>query len=156
MENAFIFPNGNIIVTTKLLENAASDNELAFILCHEIGHFYYKHSIKRLGRGLMLALAVASFPSLQGGSEIIALLNQAAELNFSRQQEHQADIFALKCLNNKYGHVKGYDTFFTRPKMSESLEKIHKATKYMLTHPLNDERIAAMAKEIKKLGLKTN
>ena len=37
--NAFALPGGWVAVTTGLLEGAGSENELAFVLGHELGHF---------------------------------------------------------------------------------------------------------------------
>ena len=37
--NALAFPGGLIVVTRGLLDNVESENELAFVLAHELGHF---------------------------------------------------------------------------------------------------------------------
>ena len=47
-ENAFISLGGNIKVTTEYLDNVASENDLAFVLCHELGHFYHRHVLKQV------------------------------------------------------------------------------------------------------------
>lgn len=44
--NAFAFPNGNIYVLTGLFKTIDSDNELAFVLAHEISHVLLKHGEK--------------------------------------------------------------------------------------------------------------
>ena len=51
--NAMIIPGGHIIVTTALLESAESENELAFVLAHELGHHVARDPLKALGRSLV-------------------------------------------------------------------------------------------------------
>jgi hypothetical protein len=41
--NAFALPGGLVLVTTALLESAESENEVAFVLGHELGHHYLGH-----------------------------------------------------------------------------------------------------------------
>ena len=40
--NALAFPGGHIIVYTGLLEKVTSENELAFVLAHEMGHYAHR------------------------------------------------------------------------------------------------------------------
>lgn len=44
--NAYSTGNGLIVVSLSLLENLKSEAELAFIICHEIGHDLQKHVLK--------------------------------------------------------------------------------------------------------------
>ncbi len=44
--NAYAFPDGMVIVTTQMLERLQNEQELAFVLCHEISHVSAKHSIR--------------------------------------------------------------------------------------------------------------
>ena len=50
--NAAIISGGHIIVTTALLDEAESENELAFVLAHELGHHIARDPLKGLGRSL--------------------------------------------------------------------------------------------------------
>jgi Zn-dependent protease with chaperone function len=45
MYNAFATDEGYIFATTALLANVQSEDELAFILCHELSHFLMKHNL---------------------------------------------------------------------------------------------------------------
>ena len=54
--NALALPGGHIIVFTGLVEQAESENEVAMVLAHELGHFAHRDHLRRLGRGLSLAL----------------------------------------------------------------------------------------------------
>ena len=64
--NAFALPGGEIWVTTGLLEQTESENEIAFVLGHEIGHFRSRDHLRSLGRGLLFGLAAAGI-GIDGG-----------------------------------------------------------------------------------------
>lgn len=53
--NAFCIPGGNVYVTTALLDFVKSDDELAFILAHELGHADGNHVIRQLERNQRLS-----------------------------------------------------------------------------------------------------
>lgn len=44
--NAFATDEGYIFATTALLANVKTEDELAFVLCHELSHFILKHNLK--------------------------------------------------------------------------------------------------------------
>ena len=54
--NAMALPGGLIIVTQGLLDEVESENELAFVLGHELGHYRNRDHLRALGRGIVLAL----------------------------------------------------------------------------------------------------
>src|SRR5215470_4770068 len=45
--NGFSLPGGHVYITTALIK-MANDNELASVLCHEVGHIAARHSLKTL------------------------------------------------------------------------------------------------------------
>jgi Zn-dependent protease with chaperone function len=50
--NAFIFPNGTLIITTGLLSTINSEIELIGVLAHEISHFVLDHSTINLNKAI--------------------------------------------------------------------------------------------------------
>lgn len=44
--NAFATDEGYIFATTALLANVKTEDELAFVLCHELSHYLLKHNLK--------------------------------------------------------------------------------------------------------------
>lgn len=112
--NAFAAPGGIVMVTTGLLEQSQSENELAFVLGHEIGHFRNRDHLRGLGQGLLFQLVLAAVGL--GGADL-SLAGQtgvAASLSFSREQEREADRFGLELVDRRYGHVDGAGLFFER------------------------------------------
>tara|TARA_Y100001970_G_scaffold262971_1_gene347885 strand:+ start:4774 stop:5637 length:864 start_codon:yes stop_codon:yes gene_type:complete len=111
--NAFALPGGLIIVTTDLIRIAASENELAFVLGHELGHFHNRDHLKALGRGILFDLALASIG--MGPGSISGLFGNAGLLtsrSFNRRQERTADRFGLELMYEQYGTVAGSLDFF--------------------------------------------
>lgn len=103
--NAVALPGGHIVVFKGLLESARSENELAFVMAHEMGHFADRDHLKGFGRSLVfLALSAVVF----GGNSSVGVLADSislTELGFSRRQEAKADAYAIDILNCAYGHV---------------------------------------------------
>jgi Zn-dependent protease with chaperone function len=137
--NAAALPGGHMLVFSGLLERMASENELAFVLAHELGHFANRDHLRGLGRTLVLL--AASTALLGADNSINAMIGQGitlTELSFSRQQELQADAYALKVLACHYGHVAGATDFFYRiPKEGDPGRIGH----YFASHPENRRRI---------------
>lgn len=112
--NAFAAPGGMVLVTEGLMDMAQSENELAFVLAHEIGHFRNRDHLRGLGQGVLFQLVLAAVGL--GGADL-SLAGQtgvAASLSFSREQEREADRYGLELVNRRYGHVDGAGLFFER------------------------------------------
>ena len=54
--NAMIKPDGSIYFTTKLLDENIPEQELAFILAHEIGHYSNKDHLKSISKQIACAI----------------------------------------------------------------------------------------------------
>lgn len=151
-ENAFVLPTGDVFFTSELIKNAETDEEIDFILCHEVGHYHHKHGAKRLGRTVIVSIVMGAL-SLDAN----ILLNSFASLrekHFSRKEESEADEFALDCLYNMNGKVDGYSSFFERNQKNsgEFIGKLNKLLKYQSTHPLDQERIDHLSRRAKEKG----
>ena len=137
--NAAALPGGHMVVFTGLLEEMTSENELAFVLAHELGHFAHRDHLRGLGRALVLI--TASTVLLGADNSINSMIGQGmllTELSFSRKQETQADEFALDTLACHYGHVAGATTFFDKiPAEGDPGRFGH----YFASHPENRRRI---------------
>ncbi len=142
--NAFAFPGGFIYLTADLFDHIHSDDELAAIIAHEMGHIIHQHSIKQMQDNRKLKL-VELFAILLTGDPAIGLLSELTTItilnSYSREYEEEADFTALELLNksSKYSPV-GLLTYFERI----SSERFLKPTVNMgifQTHPEMKERI---------------
>ena len=142
--NAFAFPGGYIGVTTGLLDMAETENELAFVLAHELGHFKHRHHIQGLSQGLSWMIVQAFFQMATGGTVSQNMVFDFFEM-FSlrknqREHETEADEFGLELLAKRYGHTRGAIHFFQKIK-GQSAENLKLFEKFTSSHPLPEERI---------------
>lgn len=141
LPNAMAMPGGLIVVTQGLLDQVESENELAFVLGHELGHFKNRDHLRALGRGVVLSLLFTTIT----GSDVSGMGVKIADLTirgFSRRQESAADQFGLTVVNAEFGHVAEAWRLFDRWD-SENAAKRDFVT-YLSTHPDTGDRIANM------------
>lgn len=141
VSNAMAFPGGLIVVTQGLLDQVESENELAFVLGHEIGHFRNRDHLRALGRGITLSLVFAAVVR----SDAAGIGIKAADVtlrSFSRGQETAADEFALAAVYAEYGHVNQAWRLFERWNIDDR-DAIEFIT-YLSTHPDTGDRIDDM------------
>ncbi len=146
IENAAALAGGHIFVTTGFLKSLKSENELAFVLGHELGHLAARDFLKGLGRSLplMFILTVVDFgTSGTGGTPgIIKYTVNLTAMNYSRDQEYAADIYGLSTALRRYGHGSNSLDFFARLTTTEQKTGLaNNVSEYFLTHPLTEKRI---------------
>lgn len=98
--NALALPGGIIIVTDELVNLAPSDDALAGVLAHEMGHVAGRHSIKlyvydQTMNAVMLLMGVSDSSSFGVTANVTALL---LEQGYSRDFEREADAHAVRLL----------------------------------------------------------
>lgn len=141
--NAMVIPGGHVFVTTGLLADIETENELAFVLAHELGHYDNRDTLQGLGRSLvflslnsLLGLSGVQLPPMLTGSVNLA------DLHYSRDQEQQADVYALEIMHERYGHVDHALNFFERLNEQElDLGAAGRLLEWQSTHPLTESRI---------------
>ncbi len=136
--NALALPGGHIVVFSGLVEQADSENEVAMVLAHELGHFANRDHLRRLGRGLSLAIgAFLLFGENSAAGDLVNKLFYLSESHYSREQESAADRFGLDLLVASYGHAGGATDFFARVG-----KKAEQRAPYLLaSHPHPQARI---------------
>lgn len=102
--NAFVTPSGDVRVYSGLMDKM-TDDELVFVLGHEIGHFVHQHSKGRV-RTQYLAIAAQQAAGLSSNALLASLSqSQLGELakgvvnaQYSQSNEYEADAYGLKVL----------------------------------------------------------
>jgi predicted Zn-dependent protease len=135
--NAAAFPGGQLIVTEGLLDQVKSENELYFVLGHEVGHFAVRDSLRGMGRSLVFTVIVSAAP------QVVQTAGQLTDLTYRRGQESAADQYALKAVIDRYGHGGHSLDFFAHMQKLEQVlpNQVKKVSGYFSTHPLTDDRI---------------
>lgn len=91
--NAMALPDGTVFLNLGLALNMKNDDELAFILSHELAHVFNKHGKKAYTDQLNMDNTV------KGQKEGKAFL----QLKYSRTAETEADMYGVrKMINSKY------------------------------------------------------
>lgn len=146
--NAFAGPGGYIFVFSGLINEMDEIDELAAVMCHEIGHVTARHLAHRIEQSKSLGWATLAgilAGILIGGSAGAAIMagSQAAtaqaQLHYSREDERQADQLGFK-----YAEESTFDP----AGLISALNKIQKnqwigtdtIPPYLLTHPTGPER----------------
>lgn len=146
--NAFALPGGRIVVMKGLLDAAQSENELAMVLAHELGHYAHRDHLRALGRGLVLSALAAVFTGSDSNvTELLMGSMNFAQTRYNRGQETAADLYGLELLQKTYGHVGGAAEFFTRVLKDEAY-----AVGWLQTHPLSVERADRIRMEARRRG----
>jgi predicted Zn-dependent protease len=150
--NAFAVPGGFLFINSGLILLVEKEDELASVICHEIGHVVGRHIAKRSEKGQKISLATLGgilAAILVGGKAAGALTtttlaaSQTAMLKYSREDEEEADYLGLKFMMRA-----GYDT----QSMITMLKKLRRISgpasgdppAYLLTHPAVEERTAEL------------
>lgn len=152
--NAVVVPGGTIYVFSGLLEQVQSENGLAFVLAHELGHLAHRDHLRALGRGIVLyGLAALVSGDTSSLANVLAPVHQLGEARYSQARESAADALALRVLACRYGHAGGATEFFEAlaEKESDDLPGSH----YFASHPALRARIAALQAMIAQGGMKT-
>jgi len=151
--NAMALPGGLIIVTQGLLDQVESENELAFVLGHELGHFKNRDHLRALGRGVVLSV----FFAVVTGNDVAGIGIKAADVTlrgFSRQQETKADDFGLAMVHAEYGHVNEAWRLFERWDVVDN--SFIDLVTYLSTHPETADRIEDMRAHAQREGWNTD
>jgi len=144
--NAFALPGGKVGVYSGLLALTDSDDEIAIVMGHEIGHVTARHGAERMSKGVAAALfgvvLDAAIKDSRNHDVLLAAYGVGAGgamLKFSRDNESEADFIGIR-----YAAKAGYD-----PEAAVSFwQKMEKAgtssqvPALLSTHPSHERRIA--------------
>lgn len=147
--NAVALPGGHIVVFSGLLRKVRTENELAMVLAHELGHFAHRDHLKGLGRGLGITVAALLLLGADSSAaEFSSNLFLPFAARYSQKQEAAADAFGLDLTAARFGHAGGATDFFTRLE-AESGGRLP----YLLaSHPHPEDRIAKLRERIGQQG----
>jgi predicted Zn-dependent protease len=155
--NAFALPGRKIGVHTGLLPVAKTQDQLATVLGHEVGHVIARHGAERVsdqyatqigaqGIGVLLgAVSDPSSPLHAGAMAALGVGAQGVVLKFSRTQESEADWIGLKLMGRA-----GFDPRESVElwKNMDAASKGNRPIEFLSTHPNPDTRIKDLQQRI--------
>lgn len=164
--NASAFLGGQVAINTGLFTYAQTEDEFASVLAHEITHVTQRH-IARYIESMVSAgqLSIASVI----GSVIAAIINPAlgaaaltttigaqaqANINFTRDNEYEADRLGINLLYNAGLNPKGMVDLFKR--LDSMQGNVNPAFVMLIDHPLSQIRIAEAQNRVNQLPARKN
>ncbi len=160
--NAFALPGGFIGVHTGLLLSAQSESEFIGVIGHEIAHVTQRHIARmmavqrRTGIASLAAIAVAILAARSNAQLSQAAIVGAAaaplqsQLNYSRDNEREADRIGLQIVQKSNYDVHAVPAFFERLQRASQVYE-GGAPSYLRTHPLTFERIADIENRVSEM-----
>ncbi|MDR0401146.1 MAG: M48 family metalloprotease [Treponema sp.] len=160
--NAFASSGGHILITRGMIARADSEDCLAAVIAHEIGHIQLQHSIKAIKNSRLTKALLVTGSSAAGtlgnnklrelasvmDESVNEIVNTLIDRGYSREQEFDADTAALALLA-----VAGYDpaSLLTMLRILEQDENGEsQSTGLVRTHPSPTQRIANVEKTLPK------
>jgi len=160
--NAFALPGGYIYVSRGLLALTNSEDELAGVIGHEIGHVAARHAAQRqtraTGVGLLTVLGAIAGTAL-GGAEMgqaAAQLGQVAGAgliaSYGRDQERQSDDVGQRMAASA-GYEPGGISDFLRTLGRDTTLKLGKPRMptFLDSHPVTEERVRTTSERARQL-----
>jgi len=149
--NAFALPGGHVFIGQGLLNQMTTEDELAFVLGHEIEHIDHYHAVERVQ--IEAQLHNLNLDALAAIAELPMSLWQAG---YSKEQEFEADREGLRLATLAGYSPRGAIDMFNRFEELDQEYVIHAETPsdelsqvaveglegYFRTHPLPSERLA--------------
>lgn len=158
--NAFTLPNGHIYLSRGLLDFASSDDEIAAVIAHEIGHTARMHVTRGQAKTkplqwVSLAALLAMLKGGRSGADIAQMtpyLLTGIVNSYSIEFEKEADHAAIDELKGTKYNPSALVTFMQR--LGEEEKRRPKVELGIFqTHPASPERATAALKAIADAGL---
>lgn len=159
--NAFALPGGYVYVTRGLLALVTSEDELAGVVGHEIGHVAARHTVQTVSKQGPFAVLFGIASGLTGivsplvGNIIGGVGNVAQSLVFSpysRSQETEADKIGQEMAAKAGWDPEGLSVFLnTLGREQELLSKGPRRTSFFDSHPATPDRVKNTSKHAKQI-----
>ena len=103
--NAFALPGGQVFFTFGLLNELKTEDEVAGVLGHEIGHVVGRHSAEQIAKsqmwqGIAQAAGMAGADFNMNPQQVAGLIYQVKTTSYGRADENEADELGVKFMVN--------------------------------------------------------
>jgi predicted Zn-dependent protease len=150
--NAFALPGGQVFITKALYERLADEAELAGVLGHETGHVIQRHSAQQVEKsqlGSRLAMAVGVGSRNGFSSYMIAnVVDQVAQLHFSREDENQADSWGIRLMPEIGFDPRG---MLDVMKVLMEVNRGGREPEFLVTHPYPQTRMVTIKSQLQAM-----
>lgn len=141
--NAFCLPGGFIYIFKGLVDQMPSDEELAGVIGHELGHVVRRHAVKQMEKNLGLTIGSALLLGQKTGA-LALVAKDMLMAGFSREDEREADhlgfVHVFKAGYNPYSNL------ISMKKLAEGDQPYDYGL--FADHPESQRRVKALESEI--------
>lgn len=151
--NAFCTPGGYIYVYTGLIKYLDTEDQLAGVLGHEIGHADLRHSksmmITQFGIQLLLDMTLGKASQ----TTVAQISKSIVGLQFSKAHETESDTISVRYLAGTSYQCSGTAGFFE--KLEAEGKGCSSLKEFFSTHPCPDNRIQNIKTKAQNIGCST-
>jgi predicted Zn-dependent protease len=162
--NAFALPNGTIYVDSGLLAMLQNEAQLAGILGHEVTHVVNRHGYlenrssrkKMATANIFGAMSGAAFGGGLAGSVLSSLIPSlivSTIYGYSRELEHEADVYGLRAMARNGYSPDQMGAAFELLKSGYEVQLNKEARGLYTDHPRLDERIKYVSQTAETLKI---
>ena len=149
--NAFALPGGQCFITAALFGRLQSEDQLAGIMGHEMGHVIHRHGAVRMAKSNFIQGLIQSVMIGSGGdysmAQIANVVGQYANMKYGRDQELESDDWGIRLMMEA-----GYDPY----EMISVMDILEKASggsrvpEFQSSHPSPENRRQKIKENIEK------
>lgn len=148
--NAFALPGGQVFITAGLYKLLKSEDQLAGILGHEIGHVINRHGSEHMAKQELTQQLVQATQVASGGYDqgmIAQYVGQMVNLKYGRDDEIESDKYGVKYL---------IESGYNPEAMIEVMEILNEAAgknrqpEFLSSHPNPENRIQKIREYIEQ------
>lgn len=149
--NAFALPGGQVFITQALFNRLGSEDQLAGVIGHEIGHVVHRHGAERMAKTGFIQGLIQSVMIGSGGDQSVAqvanVIGQYTNMKYGRDQELESDDFGVYLMTQA-----GYDPLQLIDVMDilEEASGGQKTPEFQSTHPSPENRREKIKESVEK------
>lgn len=149
--NAFALPGGQIFITEALLSLLKSEDELAGVLGHEVGHVLARHSAEHLAKQQLTQNLIGAVVIGSGNydtAQIAQLAGSLINMKHGRDDELESDSLGLRLMREA-----GYDprAMIAVMQALENASGGSRQPEFASTHPSSANRIGRIKEQLEKM-----
>ncbi|WP_422527284.1 M48 family metallopeptidase [Serratia fonticola] len=145
--NAFMLPDGTLVITDDLAKLATNEDGLAAVMLHEMGHHAYRHPMRMMVRSSLVAL---TFMWMTGdvsgiGDTLLQSASFMHEMQFSRSVEREADDWAIAEMQRQGRSLLAMEDLYRALQQAASTSTVAlEVPEWLSTHPEMQARLQAI------------
>ncbi|XP_014481096.1 PREDICTED: metalloendopeptidase OMA1, mitochondrial-like isoform X4 [Dinoponera quadriceps] len=151
LQNSFTLPGGNIFISLDLLKYVENNDQLGFMLAHEMAHSLLSHGLEMLSDQLLLDFLIAVpilliwmiFPDMAAAivhTIVDRTINIMHQLPYNRVLEKEADEVAMQLSAKACIDVREAVVFWATMRMLTEMEVLPSPVPWVSSHPSHGDR----------------